>query len=107
MSQSKFDQDTSISKNNSLEFPTEGVKLKWILDSFIPICGIDKLKGLTTLQVCNDFVKKHTCEQQSSYCRKLQNAGDDLAGVVGKPTIFVSHAFDYEFLNVVDALQNH
>ena len=59
---------------------------------------------LTTTDVCNKFLKPITSEKQQSYCEYLQeqNSPD-----VGEATVFISHAWKYTFVEVVDALEHH
>ena len=79
----------STTVSSPLDFPKEGVKLSWVIDVFIPTCGIENLQGLTTLQVCKDFVMRQTGDDpKSSYCQKLKAVVGDDSEVVGKPTVF-------------------
>ena len=59
---------------------------------------------LTTTDVCNMFLKEITEEKGQSYVEYLteRNSSD-----VGIATVFISHAWKYNFLDVVDALQYH
>ncbi len=95
---------TDSSNSHESYFPKLGVKLSY-LDEFIDKCGGQrKLKGLCTTDINEKFVKPMTEEKKISLCGMLQ---DEKHGSVGHATIFVSHAWQYEFLNVVNALQYH
>ena len=102
-----------------------GIKLSYILKEFIPMkCGgKNALKGLSTGQVCEQFIKPITAEFQSSYCEYINSTtnttttqrqhghsvGDaDVDGsIVRKAEVFISHAHQCEFLTVIDALDWH
>lgn len=88
------------------EFPSSGVKLSYIENHFYELCGGKKnLEGLTTAEVCEQYIKPATAEEQLSLCELLhrQNHSD----VREQAQVFVSHAWKYEFLNVVCALISH
>ena len=113
-------------------FPIEGVKLKVFIDFIEDMGGrqvffktiFEKQKSkywgicpclsrstmkakqvpLTTTDVCDMFLKEVTKEEKSSYVEYLaERSSPD----VGKATVFISHAWKYNFLDVVDALQHH
>ena len=54
--------------------------------------------------MCEKFVKPATASGQSSYCELLS---DRQHAAVGEAKVFISHAWKYEFLDVVDALTFH
>ena len=92
-------------------FPTVGVKLSVFFKFIEDHGGRDAflkrplVKGpLTTTDVCNKFLKPITSEKQQSYCEYLQeqNSPD-----VGEASVFISHAWKYTFVEVVDALEHH
>jgi hypothetical protein len=89
-------------------FPTDGVRLSHF-HQFIADCGgRDALAHLTTTQVCERFVKPATARLEASYCDMLaQRQQEEPPGVVGKATVFISHAWKCVFLDVVDALLAH
>lgn len=88
------------------EFPKDGVYLKWIRDVFVPSCGGRRiLKNMTTGQVCKRFTKKRTRKQQVTYCELLRQ--EERPNAVAKATLFVSHTFQYIFLDALDALLDH
>ena len=62
------------------------------------------MKGLTTTEVNDKFVKAATFATQSSYCDMLSSQGH---AAVGLATVFISHVWKYLFLDVVDALLYH
>jgi len=87
-----------------LPFPKHGVRLSYYAQ-FVEECGgRDALQGLTTTEVCDTFVKPATARLQASYCDLL--AWQD-HGAVGMASVFISHAWKYVFLDVVDALLYH
>ena len=82
-------------------FPRLGISLPG-LEQFIAARGRrEAFAGLTTAQVCVNYVVPATADTARSYCQQLLDRGSrDVAGA----TAFVSHAWAYRFLDVVDAL---
>ncbi|KAJ3281225.1 Kinesin light chain 3 [Borealophlyctis nickersoniae] len=108
----KLLEPASLTSLDTLEpFSLLGVRVSY-LDTFIKQCGgRQKLKGLTTTDTCNMFVKPLTEPSRQSLCSDLLKAGSP---AVGRATWFISHAWAYEFLgknclssDVVDAIQYH
>ena len=97
------------------EFSKLGIKLSYVLNEFVNECGgRAKLEGLTTTDVCETFVKTATNKCRTSYCDKLLEEGkqsvdwfDDDSVAVDRATVFISHAWKYEFLHVLSALEDH
>jgi hypothetical protein len=99
---------SSIAANVQLaparELIADGVLLSEI-DNFISLCGgPGKLEGLTTTEVCELHVKRLTNDSQLSFCEKLRV---EKHHAVGPPKVFISHAWKYFFLDVVNALKYH
>ncbi|KAJ3036976.1 Kinesin light chain 3 [Rhizophlyctis rosea] len=87
--------------------PLLGIRLSY-LDRFIQQCGINKfwdgrqrLKDLTTAQVCERFVKPRT-KPSRSICDHLDTKSP---ADVGPANWFISHSWQCKFLDVVDAIQ--
>ena len=92
---------------NLLPFPIEGLKLSFILIYFYELCGNRSgLNGKTTSDVNEVYQKKFTESSRVSFCEYLKRDKQHRSAV-GKATVFVSHAWKYEFLEVMDALKNH
>jgi hypothetical protein len=86
-------------------FPKHGIKVSF-LEQFIQQCGgREVLNGKTTTDVCNEFLKPITENSQSSLCDLLHHIQHEAFGE--KVEVFVSHAWRYDFLDVVDALLYH
>ncbi|GFH61760.1 TPR-like protein [Chaetoceros tenuissimus] len=100
-----------LASTESIPFPTNGIKLSYLLNQFVDDRGgREALKDLTTEQICNQFVKPDTKDYKLSYCDMIvEKAKYDhhLKGVVEKATVFISHAWKYKLLDVLDALANH
>ena len=94
----------TASSGGTLPFPKEGIKLSsW--DIFINECGgRSMLEGLSTTDVNNQYQKPLTVHTKSSYCDYLKTRD---CGSVGEAQVFISHAWKYVFLDVVDTLQYH
>jgi len=89
---------------SALPFSKAGVAVS-LLEEFVDQHGgRSRFTGLTTTQVCEDILKPVTLSAQTSYCEymELQNHHK-----VGTATVFVSHAWLFHFLDVVNALQYH
>ena len=94
----------SNNTNLPLPFPKDGIRLSSI-DIFYNACGgKDKLKGLTTTEVNDKFLKPITLSCQLSYCEMLKSQSNHC---IGTAEVFISHAWKYEFLLVMDALEYH
>ncbi|KAJ3300743.1 Kinesin light chain 3 [Borealophlyctis nickersoniae] len=63
--------------------------------------GREKLHGWTTTAVCKKVVKPRT---KKSVCDHLV---EEDSPAVGRATWFISHAWKYEFLDIVDAVKHH
>ena len=89
---------------HTLPFPKVGVRIPE-LDEFIAKCGgTTVLEGLTTTDVCNQYLKPMTLASGKSYCEQLTALGDP---AVCTATVFISHAWKYKFLDVVEAIKYH
>eukprot|EP01039_Chlorochromonas_danica_P006268 gene6268-6909_t len=87
-----------------LPFPKNGVRLS-SFHEFVEACGgMDNLQGLTTADVCARFVMPMTRSLRCSYCDLLDKTSH---AAVGTATVFVSHAWQYLFLEVVETLQGY
>eukprot|EP00736_Rhodelphis_marinus_P004955 Rmarinus@m.5906 len=85
--------------------PKLGVSLQ-VLEEFVAhrCDGRDSLVGLTTRDICERYVKPDTLRARSSYCELLKKEGHP---GIREATVYVSHAWDDLFLEVVDALTQH
>ena len=92
---------SSSSKKNS-SFPNEGVRLSVFRELLDEYQG--KLTDLTTSEVCAQVIMPKTSEGQLSYVeflKKHQNGSVQIANV------FISHAWKFVFLEVVNAILYH
>lgn len=91
----------------TLPFPKLGSKLS-VFDDFIARCGgREALVDKTTTEVCEQFLKPMTAASGGqSYCDFLIAEGR-CAGAVQKATVFISHAWKFQFLDVVNAILFH
>lgn len=99
--------DNSISSSLSIPledeqpFPKSGITFAGI-QNFIDTCGFD-LEGKTTTEVCELAMKPITAQFKSSYCdMMLAQIGQN---VIAEANVFVSHAWKYKFLDVVNTLK--
>jgi hypothetical protein len=87
-------------------FNIQGVKFSYC-KSFILHCGgIDKLKGLTTTNVKDQFILELTKSTELSVTEHLLSI-DQNNVIVGKSTYFISHAWKYNFLDVISSLDSY
>jgi hypothetical protein len=92
-------------KRVSHNFPKDGVKLSTFDNFMMSFGGTDNFRGLTTAQVNQKFVLPTTSYMQSSYCDYLKSKENCFD--VGTAQVFISHAWKYQFLDVVEALKSH
>jgi Flp pilus assembly protein TadD len=82
--------------------PSLGISLRG-LNYFIHNCGgLNEISQLTTNDVCERYLKPQTRHQQLSYCEYLVSIGSH--HFVGKPIVFISHAWQYKFVDVLNAI---
>lgn len=90
---------------SSTDIPLHGFRLKNIHE-FIENCGgRGTLVGLTTAEVCEVFIKPYTAHHTSSLLDILREIQHPAYGA--KADVFISHAWKYEFLSVMDSLLDH
>lgn len=87
----------------AMNFPKDGIKLS-ALRALITD-DVNNLSGLTTTDVCMKIVSPLTLERRCSYIELQKYLGNH--HLIGKPAMFVSHAWRYEFVRVVEALEAH
>ena len=97
--------------NETIPFPKNGIKLSYLLNEFVEECGgRGALIGKTTEDFNKEFAKPLTKDYELSYCDMIlekAKKNDELDGIVQPATVFISHAWKYEFLHVLDALEDH
>jgi hypothetical protein len=87
-------------------FETYGVKFE-LFDVIVDAWGgVERLRGLTTTQVNDQLQKPWTAAAQSSAVSMLVQQQRH-ADLVGPANVFVSHAWKYLFLDVLDALRQY
>ena len=92
---------------SSVPFPKLGLKLSYLLKEFVELCGgRAELKGKTTTEVNMKFQKKITEASKLSFCDHL-NLQQPSHPAVNEATVFISHAWKYLFLDVMDALRTY
>ena len=86
-----------------IDIPREGVRLR-VLKALAKDTG----KELTTLDMCEQIIKTKTQAEQTSFAHLIKTkkfepelTPDDL----GTATIFVSHAWRYHFVQLVEAIE--
>jgi hypothetical protein len=84
------------------DIPAHGITLKGIREFIAAHGGREAFARKTTSAVCQDVVLPATRASGLSYCAQLLAAG---SGEVGVANAFVSHAWGYKFLSVVNALE--
>ena len=83
------------------DFPVHGITMKGIHTFLAANGGRKAFVGKTTAAVCAEMMMPATLATRLSYCAQHADRADE----VGVATVFVSHAWGYEFLAVVDALE--
>lgn len=95
-------------------FPNTGMSQQDLM-GFLRRVGTDRLMTLSTGQVCFQYVVPYTAKLQLSYCEQIaydyfsdEYVGLDIQDIIKKgtktPTVFVSHAWDSKFLDVIGAI---
>lgn len=79
-------------------FPMIGSSISMLLSFVEDNGGAAAFEGMTTDDVKNRFVLPATAETQQSICQQLHAAGDNR---IGRPSWFVSHAWKYTFLQLL------
>ena len=79
-------------------FPMVGCSIALMVDFVEEHGGKQAFDGLTTDDVKNRFVLAATAATQQSLCQQRQASGDTR---VGRPRFFVSHAWKYQFLKLL------
>jgi hypothetical protein len=98
------DDNGSETSATIMEFPEVGVKLSYVTGEFLDeIGGVEEIRGLTTAQVRERFIKPHTLQFKCSYAELLQKRGHP--AFHASPEVFISHAHSYPFLDLISALQ--
>ena len=98
---------TSLFQASSVSFPKSGLKLSYLLNEFPVLCGgRSVLEGKTTTDVNLHFQMKITDSTKLSFCDHLKQQQPSHPAV-GIATVFISHAWMYLFLDVMDALQQY
>ena len=102
-------------------FSKRGVRLSYILNDFVESCGgKEALEGKTSTEVSSLFIKPTTEDKETSYCDMLFEQqecppneqqecppNDAPMKVVDRADVFISHAWEYQFLDVLNALKHH
>ena len=90
--------------SDHMSFPRDGIRLSSLHLFFSECGGRSELEGLTTSDVNDLYVKPLTVELNSSFCQFLKKR---YTSSVGEAQVFISHAWDYNFLEMIDILQHH
>jgi hypothetical protein len=85
---------------NKDTFQTTGIKLAYLV-KFASKLPIEFLNEATTKDVCDNFVIPPTEEKKTSFVESLDSSE------VGQATVFVSHAWQYKFKDVLQALERY
>jgi tetratricopeptide (TPR) repeat protein len=86
-------------------FPKHGIRASYFKKFIEEHEGKEiTFSGKTTTEVCELLVKPLTFQSQISYCEMLLSQNDPNVGLA---TVFISHAWKYQFLTVVEAILQH
>ena len=100
----KFPSPLVTSSETPEAFPIGGITFS-LINNFIEECGgRSVLNGLSTSDVNKRYLKPLTIHMKSSYCDYLKTID---VNSVREAQVFISHAWEYKFLDLVDSLQNH
>jgi hypothetical protein len=91
-------------KAEDIDFPSDGIVFSYFVNDFIAELGGRKAIGnKTTSEICI-ILKDRTKEDSCSF---LDSKKPTNSLVVRKANCFISHAWDCNFLSLVETLQNH
>ncbi|KAJ3030833.1 UNVERIFIED_CONTAM: Kinesin light chain 3 [Siphonaria sp. JEL0065] len=98
--------DLSAAQNTepSRSIAIDGLRFTYILALIQDWGGRSALQGKTTAQVCSDHVIRMTANSKNSVCEYVQSF-PALSLNVRESNWFVSHVWEYKFLDVVDTLE--
>lgn len=86
------------------DFPVLGISFHGIENFIQEVGGLDAVINLTTTDVCEKYIKPLTKASNKSYCEF--SVIDRKDAVHFQPAnVFISHAWKYNFLDVVDAMR--
>eukprot|EP01041_Mallomonas_annulata_P001209 gene1209-2353_t len=92
--------------STTIPFPKMGVRQS-VFREFITDCGGEsELIGLSTTEVCDRFLKPLTYADGASYCDYYRRYGS-VSENVSDASVFISHAWKYNFMEVVTTLESH
>lgn len=90
----------------SAAFSKVGIKLTFLCNDFVDSYGgLDTFHEMTTKEVCIDFIKPKTFDSKVSYCQWLID--NNRSEHVGDATVFISHAWEGNFKELIEALELH
>jgi hypothetical protein len=85
-------------------FSTLGIRFSRLGEVIDMLGGRDALIGKNTTAVSNEHLKPLTEASGMSLCDQLASQGGDLALFVAEGNWFISHAWSYQFLHVIEAI---
>jgi tetratricopeptide (TPR) repeat protein len=94
--------NTTTTVKEHLPFPKDGLTLRE-MNAFMDQYNL-KNSILTTTEVCQQCLLPATAGESSSYCDMLKKRGCNGVGIA---TVFISHAWKYRFVDVMNALEYH
>ncbi|KAJ1551138.1 hypothetical protein HK096_002939 [Nowakowskiella sp. JEL0078] len=88
-------------------FSRVGVRVSY-LNYFVSECGgRDILLNLTTGDICENYIQPRTSVSKLSLCEHLLKERSPHVAIAGSSSWFISHVWEYKFLEVVEAIQQH
>eukprot|EP01041_Mallomonas_annulata_P011541 gene11541-24142_t len=106
LSISSIKSDSVDPSVKQIPFPKMGVRLS-VFREFIKECGGELfVESLSTTEVCDRFLKPLTFADGASYCDYYRRYGSN-SDNVNDASVFISHAWKYNFMEVVTTLELH
>ncbi|KAJ3232851.1 Kinesin light chain 3, partial [Chytriomyces hyalinus] len=103
----RAEEDAEGDMSDPRTFSIKGLPLAHIHSLIETWGGPSALEGLTTTDVCVRFLKPLTIESGLSLCAQYYTSKNTaLASLVQNATWFISHAWQYRFLDVIGAVDN-
>jgi hypothetical protein len=93
-------------RSRNCPVPKSGIRVRFFQKFIEQFGGEATFHELTTMDVCDQFVKPATKDRMISYCDYL-TITETFTEYVDIAQVFISHAWKFPFLEVVHALEDH
>ncbi|CAB9508141.1 Tetratricopeptide repeat [Seminavis robusta] len=96
---------SSCTPGSTVLCPKAGLYWSYLPDFYQACGGRDRLQGLSTHQVCEQFVKPMVKQGDQSFCEWLES--QQHPSVAAQAAVFICHDWQSEFLKIIESLECH